>query len=43
MWYVGADGSKKQWFTVALSDAKPWEVNLFPNIGELWEHYKEKA
>ena len=41
MFYVGADGCKKGWFTVALAEGNNWEVNLFANIDKLWEKYKE--
>ncbi len=42
MFYVGADGCKKGcWFAVKLSERNNWEINLFPNIEELWKEYKD--
>ena len=41
MFYVGADACKAGWFAVGLGQGSAWEVNLFPNINELWEQYKE--
>lgn len=40
MFWVGADGCKKGWFAVRLSTRDSWEVNLFPNIQELWQQYE---
>ncbi len=32
MLYIGADGCKGNWLTVALGEGNHWAVNLFPNI-----------
>jgi predicted RNase H-like nuclease len=41
MFYVGADGCKAGWFAVRLEDRGSWKVEVFENIKELWEQYKE--
>jgi predicted RNase H-like nuclease len=41
MFYVGVDGCKKGWFAVKLPERNDWEINLFPNIKELWQQYKD--
>jgi predicted RNase H-like nuclease len=40
IFYVGADGCKKGWFTVGLDGETGWEVKCFDYITELWAHYK---
>jgi len=39
MFFVGADVSRGRWLTVKLSEGGSWGLNLFQNIGEMWDTY----
>jgi len=43
MLYAGADISKRNWFTVALTGGNNWEVNLFESIERLWYQYNKAS
>jgi len=40
MLYVGADVSRRNWLTVALTEGNNWKVNLFKNLEQMWYLYK---
>jgi len=37
MIFVGADGCKKGWCAVKLTDGVEWEVKVFKDIDALWK------
>ena len=41
MVYIGVDACKAGWFAVMLTEEGNWEVNIFPNIANLWNQSKE--
>ncbi len=43
MKYVGVDACKKGWFVVAISQHHNWDVEMFPNIDELWKAFQKTS
>ena len=41
--FVGIDGCKAGWFTVALSKHNLYEIDVFRDIKSLWDKYKGAA
>lgn len=39
--YVGVDGCRVGWFVVSLTEGVNWEVNIFRDIHNLWNCYKD--
>ncbi len=43
MIFVGADGCKKGWFAVRLTDGVEWKVKAFVDIHSLWAEFHDAA
>lgn len=43
MIFVGADGCKAGWFTIALTENAEWEVDVFPDVFRLWDAYSDAS
>ena len=41
--FIGADGCKKGWFTVLLSERNNWKVDIFTDIFSLWNKYNDAS
>jgi len=43
MIFIGADGCKKGWFAVKLTDDMDWDVEVFEDIDALWTKFHDAA
>ena len=39
--FVGVDGCRVGWFAIGLETEGSWQVNIFPDVSSLWDHYRQ--
>jgi predicted RNase H-like nuclease len=43
LFYAGADGCRAGWFAIALTRNGQWQIEIFPDIAELWKKYRKAS
>lgn len=41
--FVGVDGCRAGWFAIGLESESSWQVNVFPDVSSLWDHYRQAS
>ena len=41
--FVGVDGCRAGWFAIGLAAQDSWQVNIFPDVSNLWEHHRQAS
>ena len=40
---AGADGCRAGWFAIAFTRNGQWQIEIFPDIAELWKKYRKAS